>query len=299
MRVVIAGGSGFIGQHVVQRLLNAGHEVWVLTRSPAKVRHGRPLSWDGQSAGEWTATAAAAEAVINLAGESIGGARWTPARRRLLFDSRLEPIAALIDAMRTAPAHRRLFVSVSGVGIYGLRGDEELDEASARGEGFLADLSARWEEAARAAEPLARTVILRLGVVIGPGGMVERLLLPFRLGLGGRIGSGEQWLSWVAREDVARMIEWVVVHDQAQGVYNVTSPQPVRNRDFTSALGQVLRRPTIFPLPAVAVKMAFGDMGKELLLGGQRAIPARTRAEGFRFEYEGIVSALQRAVSRG
>ena len=299
MRVVIAGGSGFIGQHVVQRLLAAGHDVSVLTRSPSRVRHGRALLWDGETQGEWTSTAAAADAVINLAGESIGGARWTPARRRLLFDSRLHPIAALVEAMRTAPAHKRVFVSVSGVGIYGLRGDEELDEASARGEGFLAELSARWEEAARAAEPLARTVILRLGVVIGPGGMLQRLRLPFKLGLGGRIGSGDQWLSWVAREDVARAIEWVVAHDQTHGVYNVTSPQPVRNREFTGALGEVLHRPTILPLPSFAVKVAFGDMGEELLLGGQRAVPARTLAEGFRFEYETIVSAMQRAVRFG
>lgn len=296
MRVVIAGGSGFIGERLVQHLIAAGHDVEVLTRSPSKVQHGRPLAWDGRTQGEWTMNAAAADVVINLAGASIGGARWTHARRRLLFDSRLEPIAALVEAMRTRPTERRLFISVSGAGFYGLRGDEPLEESASQGKGFLADLSARWEEAARAAEPLARTVILRLGVVIGPGGMVGRLLLPFKLGLGGRIGSGDQWLSWVARDDVVRMVEWVMSNDDARGVYNVTSPQPVRNREFTASLGRVLRRPTILPLPAAAVKLAFGEMGEELLLGGQRAVPARAIAEGFGFDHETIVSALQRAV---
>lgn len=300
MNISVAGGSGFIGEALVRALLIKGHEVSVLTRSPSKVRAGRPVPWDAKSQGAWSVEVASADVVINLAGESIGGGRWTEARKRRLIESRIDSTRAIVEAMRSAPQNRRTLINASAVGYYGLRGDEELDENGSRGMGFLADLSARWEEEARAAETIARTVILRFGVVLGDGGgVLERMLLPFRLGLGGRIGSGNQWMSWVSRDDVVRMIEWAIARDDVRGVYNATAPQPVRNREFTRALARALKRPAFLPLPAFALKAALGKMADELLLHGQRVVPRRALDSGFRFEQHTIDAALQRALRVG
>src|SRR5205814_7454522 len=166
-------------------------------------------------------------------------------------------------------------------GFYGLRGDETLDETSSSGAGFLAEVVKRWEELARRAEGAARVVILRFGVVLGPGGALGKMLVPFRLGAGGPIGNGQQWTSWVDRDDVLRMIEWAIDHPPAQGIYNVTAPNPVRNRDFERTLGRTLHRPAALRTPALALRLLFGEMADEMLLGGQRVVPARPTAEGF------------------
>src|SRR5262245_32807779 len=237
MRVVVAGGTGFIGETLVRRLIARGNDVQVLTRNPAKVRAGRGLAWE--QAGE----AGAADAVINLAGENVGGGRWTEARKKRIMESRVDATRALVDAVNARPDPRRTFINASAVSYYGLRGDETLDETSPPGDGFLAEVVKRWEELARRAEGAARLVLLRFGVVLGPGGALKKMLLPFRFGLGGPLGSGRQWMSWIDREDVLRMIEWAIDHQSARGVYNVTSPNPVRNRDFTRALGRALHRP--------------------------------------------------------
>ncbi|HUP46063.1 MAG TPA: TIGR01777 family oxidoreductase [Thermoanaerobaculia bacterium] len=299
MRVVVSGGSGFIGQALVRHLIQQGHDTAVLTRHPDKVNLGRPLLWDAKSQGAWSGDAAAADAVINLAGENIGEGRWVAARRRRLIDSRLDATGALVEAMRTQPSRARVFVSASAVGYYGPRGDEELDETASRGEGFLAEMAARWEEEARAADSVSRVVILRFGVVIGPGGgALAKMLLPFRLGLGGRISSGRQWFSWISRDDAARVIDWAMTNEGAAGVYNATAPGPVRNRELTSALARALHRPAIFPIPAIVMKVLFGQMAEETLLSGQRVVPSRLLANGFRFERNAIDSALQYALHR-
>ncbi|MEO6486911.1 MAG: TIGR01777 family oxidoreductase [Thermoanaerobaculia bacterium] len=301
MKIAIAGGSGFVGEPLVRRLVSRGDDVVVLSRSPAKVRAGRGVQWDGQSQGAWTADVASADVVVNLAGENIGDGRWTAERKRRLIDSRLNATRALVQALGSAidtePTPRRAFISASAVGYYGLRGDESLTESASRGTGFLADLVARWEEEARHAEKAARLVILRFGVVLaGDGGALAKMLLPFKLGVGGRIGSGQQWMSWVSRDDLIRMIEWAIGKDSARGIYNVTSPVPVRNVDFTKALGHALHRPTIFPIPGFVLKAAFGEMADEVLLGGQRVIPARAMEEGFVFSHLPIEPALKHAL---
>ncbi|HEX6177389.1 MAG TPA: TIGR01777 family oxidoreductase, partial [Thermoanaerobaculia bacterium] len=230
----------------------------------------------------------------------IGAGRWTAKRKQQLTDSRINATRALVDAIRGAPRHRRVFVSASAVGFYGPRGDEELDESASKGAGFLAGLSQRWEEEARAAEPFARTVIVRFGLVLGAGGgALQRMLLPFKLGVGGRLGSGDQWMSWVALGDLVRLVEFVLSHDETRGVYNVTAPSPVRNRDFTRSLARALRRPGLLPVPSFSLRVLFGEMADELLLTGQRVVPARAIAAGFRFEEASLDSVLTQIVRNG
>lgn len=293
MKVVIAGGSGFLGGPIVQRLLARGDDVAVLTRSPAHVRAGRALEWDARSQGAWSAEAASADVVVNLAGENIGEGRWTAERKKRMVASRLDATGAIVEALRREPARARTLVSASAVGFYGNRGDEVLDESSPRGTGFLAELVERWEAAAREAESLARLVILRFGVVLAPdGGALKKMMLPFKLGVGGPVGDGRQWMSWLEREDAVRFVEWAIDHTAASGTYNATSPQPVSNREFASALGRALHRPAVMPAPAFALRLAFGEMAEEVLLAGQRVVPVRASAEGFAFERPSIDAAL-------
>jgi uncharacterized protein len=293
MRVVVTGGTGFIGEPLVRRLLARGDDVAVVTRNPSKVRAGTPLPW------ERIDDIASADVVINLAGENVGGGRWTEERKRRIMSSRVDTTTALVDALNRHPDPRRTLINASAIGIYGLRGDEPLDETASLGEGFLAEVVKRWEDLARRAEEATRLVILRIGIVLAPGGgALGKMLLPFRLGLGGPMGSGRQWMSWVDRDDVLRMMEWAIDQRSAQGVYNVAAPNAVRNRDFARALGRALHRPAFMPAPAFALRLALGrEMADEMLLGGQRVVPARAAAEGFTFAYPELDTSLKRAVS--
>jgi len=297
MKIVVAGGTGFLGEPLVRRLVARGDDVTVLTRNPARVLAGRGLQWDGRTQGAWSAEAASAGVVINLAGENIAEGRWTDARKQKLIDSRLNATHALVEAMRREPARKRTVINASATGFYGDRGDEILDETSPRGSGFLAELVERWETAAREAEPIARLAILRFGVVLAhDGGALKKLLLPFKLGAGGPIGNGKQWMSWIDRDDALRFVEWAIANDLASGVYNATAPDPVRNRDFASALGHALHRPAILHAPAFALKLAFGQMAEEALLAGQRVVPARAIGEGFAFDRRTLEDALAHEV---
>jgi uncharacterized protein len=284
MRIVVAGGTGFIGEPLVKRLVARGDDVAVLSRNPSKVRAGRGLQWDGRTQGAWSDEVAKADVVINLAGENVGEGRWTDQRKKQLVASRLNATEALIEALRRAPSNKRVLVNASAIGYYGVRGDEVIDESGSRGGGFLAGLVEKWENGARMAEPLARVVLLRFGVVLSAeGGALKKMLLPFKLGAGGPIGSGQQWMSWVDRDDAVRFVEWAIDHESARGIYNVTAPNPVRNREFTSALGRALHRPAFMPVPAFALRVAFGEMANEVLLGGQRVVPKRAEQDGFAF----------------
>jgi hypothetical protein len=297
MNIVIAGGSGFLGEPLVKRLLARGDDVAVLTRNPSHVDAGRAVQWDARTQGAWSADIANADVVINLAGENIGEGRWSAERKLRMIESRLNATNALVEALRNAPARERTFINASAVGLYGDRKDEELDESSPRGAGFLADLVTKWEEAARGADPLARLVILRFGVVLAAdGGALAKMMLPFKLGAGGRIGSGRQWMSWIDREDALRMIEWAIANQNARGAYNVTSPHPARNREFARALGKAVHRPAILPTPAFALKLVFGEMADEVLLAGQRALPRRAEREGFRFSSPDLEPVLAKLI---
>lgn len=293
MKVVVSGGTGFVGEPLVRRLLARGEDVAVLSRNPSKVRAGRGLSWHATDA------IAAADVVINLAGENIGS-RWSAERKRRILDSRVTATSKLVEAMRMQPQKARTFLSASAVGFYGPRGDETIDESGASGGGFLAEVTRKWEELAHGADGMARVVITRFGVVLAKdGGALQKLLLPFRLGAGGPVGGGKQWMSWVDREDAIRFIEWAIDHEGARGAYNVTAPEPVTSREFARALGRALHRPAILPAPAFALRMLFGQMADETLLSGQRVVPARAMREGFAFRYPSLDASLEHAIGTG
>jgi len=298
-RIVVAGGSGFIGEPLVRRLLARGDDVAVLTRNPSKVHAGRAVAWNPPSQGSWSDEVANADVVINLAGENVGGGRWTAERKKRIMESRVGATSALVEAMSRKPDHQRTFISASATGFYGDRGDETLDETSSGGSGFLAEVTKRWEELARGAEPFARVVIIRFGVVLAKdGGALAKLLLPFRLGAGGPMGSGRQWMPWIDRDDILRIIEWSIDRDATRGTYNATAPNPARNYDFARSLGHVLHRPAVIPTPAFALRLALGsEMADEMLLGGQRVLPKHATDEGFEFAYPELEAALKHAVS--
>lgn len=298
MKIIVAGGSGFIGEPLVRRFLARGDDVTVLTRNLSSVHAGRAVPWNPPSEGSWMNDVADADVVINLAGENVGGGRWTAARKKRIVESRVAATSALVSAMARKPERSRTLISASAIGIYGDRGDEQLDESAAPGSGFLAEVTRRWEELARGAEPVARLVILRIGIVLASnGGALAKLLLPFRLGAGGPMGNGRQWMSWIDREDVLRLIEWSIDHETARGIYNATAPAPVTNREFAKALGHTLHRPAVLPAPAFALRLALGaEMANEMLLGGQRVLPMRATEEGFQFAYPELAAALAHAV---
>lgn len=298
-KIVVAGGTGFIGEPLVRRFLARGDDVTVLTRDPSKVRDGRAVLWNPAAEGSWMDEVAGADVVINLAGENVGGGRWTDVRKKQIMESRVVATTALVDAMRRQPVKSRTLINASAIGFYGDRGDEQLDERSAPGTGFLTEVTQRWEELARAAEPVARVVILRFGIVLAAsGGALAKLLIPFRIGAGGPMGSGQQWMSWIDRDDVLRMIEWGIDSESRRGVYNATAPTPVTNRDFANALGRALHRPAFLPTPAFALRLALGsEMADEMLLGGQRVLPERAIEEGFEFARPKLDAALADAIT--
>lgn len=295
MKIAIAGGTGFIGEPLARRLAEK-HQVLILTRNPGKVRVGRAVEWQPGETG-WHSQVADADGFVNLAGENIGEGRWTEERKRALRASRIDATGALVAAMRKNPRPGRVLVSASAIGYYGARGDEPLHEEAAPGSDFLATLTREWESAAREAEALARVVILRFGIVLAAdGGALQKMLLPFRMFAGGPLGSGRQWMSWVDRDDVVRMIEWALERDTVRGTYNATAPSPVRNREFTRELGRALHRPAILPAPAFALRALLGEMADPLLLTGQRVLPDRARSEGFEFRYPDLPSSLRHAL---
>lgn len=292
MQIVLAGGTGFLGRALDQRLRQAGHQVTLLTRRP-RPRAGDQIAWtpDG-TAGSWARTIDGADALVNLSGEGIADARWTAARKAALRDSRLLSTRSLVTAIHAAATPPSVLVSASGIGYYGDRGDQLVTEATAPGDDFLARLCVAWEREAEQASTRTRVALLRSGLVLhASGGALARMLLPFRLGVGGRLGSGRQYLPWIHLTDWLRVVEWIISTPGARGAFNATSPQPATNREFTRALAAALRRPAIIPVPAVALRIALGELA-DTLLTGQRAVPARAQELGFDFEFPTIDSAL-------
>ncbi len=289
MQVLVTGGSGFIGGALCARLQADGHAVTVLTRDPT--RTARDVA--GVRAVATLADVSGIDAVVNLAGEPLADGRWTDARKQAFRDSRLDTTRALLAWMAQQPTRPAVLVSGSAIGYYGPRGDNRLDESAAPAEDFAARLCRDWEDAAREAEPLGvRVCTVRIGVVLHPdGGALAKMLPPFRLGAGGPMGSGKQWMSWITRGDLVSLIVFLLGDGTASGAYNGTAPEPVRNEDFASALGAALHRPTMIRTPAFALKALFGEMSS-LLLSGQRVVPARAQAAGFAFAHPTLDAAL-------
>ena len=299
MKVAITGATGFIGRKLVSELLTEGHQVEAITREPESARKRLPAQcacrrWDPM-AGPDPDIIRGVDAIINLAGEGVADARWAPARKEAIRSSRVLMTRALVGVISALPQNTRprALISASAIGYYGDRGDELLDEQSAPGNDFLAEVCQAWEREAFVVERLGvRAVVVRIGVVLGKeGGALQKMLLPFRLGLGGRLGSGRQWMSWIHLDDLVGLFVSAISDAEVSGAINGVAPTPVTNAAFTAALGQVLHRPTVLPVPAIALRLTLGEMSS-ILLGSQRVLPRAAERLGVTFRYPHIAGAL-------
>ena len=299
-RVLVSGVSGPIGTALLPTLRAAGAQIARLTRagSTPAVQDERSIPWESISWNPQEPISSPAvsgfDAVIHLAGESIVG-RWTAAKKAKIRDSRVVGTRNLAQALAQTKDKPKVFVCSSAIGYYGNRGDEVLREESAPGTDFLADVCREWEAATQtAAEAGIRTVQIRTGVVLSPkGGALGKMLTPFRLGVGGRVGDGRQWMSWIDVQDVVGGIHHILQNDRLRGPVNMVAPKPVTNAEFAKTLAGVLSRPAIFPVPSLAVKLAFGEMGETVLLGGQRVEPAQLVVSGYEFRFRELRDSLR------
>jgi hypothetical protein len=297
MRISVTGSSGLIGSALVPFLTAQGHEVGRVVRSTTAAGAWR---WD-PGAGHVDAGAVnGKDAVVHLAGETIAAGRWSAARKARIRDSRVRGTRVVAEAVARADPRPKALLCASAMGFYGDRGDERLTEASAPGRGFLSEVSREWEEAcAPARDQGVRVVNLRFGIVLSPaGGALAKMLLPFRLGAGGVVGSGKQWWSWVALDDVVGAIRHALVTAGLSGPLNVAAPSPVTNAEFTRTLGRVLARPTLFPVPVFAARLAFGEMADALLLASARVVPERLQQTGYVFRHPELEGALRHLLGR-
>jgi uncharacterized protein len=292
MRVAVTGSRGFVGTALTRALERRGDEVVAVRRGSGK------LAWDPMRGFDPPDALSGVDAVVHLAGENVGQ-RWTRATKRAIRESRVIGTTTLVDGLAAATPRPSVFVSASAIGIYGARGDERLLEEASPGDDFLGGVCREWEAAALRAETFGvRTAVLRFGPILGHGGgPLPRLLPFFRAGLGGRLGSGKQWMSWIHLEDLVRAIVFCLETPEIAGVFNTTAPEPVTNAEFTRALGEVLRRPTVVPVPGFAVRAVYGEMA-ETVLTGQRAVPDKLEAAGFGFRHRTVTEALTDLLDR-
>jgi len=295
LHILITGGSGFIGGALCRSMSADGHRVTVLTRNVARARSRLPgpiaLVDRLDAVGN-------VDAIVNLAGENLTSGRWTAARKREFVASRIGTTRRLLDWIGAQDRRPDVLVSGSAVGWYGARGDEPLGEDAAPDNDFSADLCREWEAEASKAEALGlRVCCVRTGIVLAAdGGALKKMLLPFRLGVGGPMGDGRQWMSWIARADLVALIRWLVATPTAQGAYNGTAPSAVTNAQFARALGAAVHRPALLPAPAFALRLLFGEMA-DILLTGQRVVPTRAMAAGFEFRYPQLGQALEASLA--
>lgn len=295
MKVVLTGGTGFLGSALAEQLAADRHEVVAISRHAGgtykEVRHVTIPSGFDEIDG--------ADAVINLAGAGIADERWTPARKAVLRASRLTVTRAIVDACARAAVKPKVLISGSAVGYYGSNLDKLFDESSPAGGDFLGQLCAAWEQEARAAEPLGvRVVLARTGLVLGPhGGLLKKMETPFKMFVGGPVGSGRQWMSWIHRDDWIGLVRRAITDDAIRGPINLVAPAPVTNRDFSHALGRALHRPSVMPLPEFFVRLMFGELAGGALLASQNVDPAVARARGYEFQHPEVQEALRRIYS--
>lgn len=297
--VLVTGGTGFIGRALIVRLVEEGYRVVCLSRSPEHVRQifGKTVlgaGWDGRSAEGWRHYAEGARAVINLAGENIGAGRWTRTKKKAILESRLHAGQAVTEAVQSAAHRPEVVIQSSAVGYYGSREDEVLLETSSPGDGFLADVVRRWEDSTLEVENLGvRRVLTRSGLILAPrGGLMPRFLAPFRLFVGGPLGRGRQWVSWIHIKDEVRAVLFLMERKDLGGVFNLTAPSPLPMREFCRAIGHAMRRPSWFPVPRFLLRALFGVKVEETILVSQRALPARLLEAGFSFNFPEIRSAF-------
>ncbi|MDD1612785.1 MAG: TIGR01777 family oxidoreductase [Methylococcaceae bacterium] len=298
MKILVTGGTGFIGKALVKTLMGKGYQVTVLSRTPEKVE--QVCGPEATALGDLRdlSPEMSFDVIINLAGAPIFDERWTEARKTLIRSSRIGLTEQLIDCIERMAVKPKLLISGSAIGYYGDQGDQELTEASPARADFSHRLCADWEAtASRATQFGIRVCLIRTGLVIDEGGgLLQRMLMPFRLGIGGRIGSGRQWMSWIHRQDWINIALAMIADESMQGAYNATAPNPVTNSEFTCILARCLHRPALLPVPAMALKILLGEMS-ELVLGSQRVLPKRLLQHGFKFQYPDLEGALQAALA--
>lgn len=301
MKIIVTGGTGFIGHALVEELARQGHEVVVLSRKTGHAPQAsvRCVEWDARSSGPWQSEVESADVVINLTGAPIAERRWTEARKRLLTESRIVSTRLLVDAVAARSVPLPLLISASGIGYYGPSDDRLLDERSPLGQGFLAELSAAWEtEALRADQFGTRVVLLRAGMVLElGGGALPKMLLPFQLFAGGPVLPGTQWVSWIHRADLLSLIQWAIATPTVSGPVNAVAPEAVTMKTFCTTVGKVLHRPSWLPVPGFALQLGLGELGT-LMTTGQRVDPAKARAGGYPFHYPTLEPALRAIVNK-
>lgn len=299
MRILITGSTGLVGSALVPSLQSKGHQVVRLVRSTPNAG-ANEVRWDPENGTLATAELEALDAVVHLAGESVAQGRWTHEKKKRIRDSRIKGSRLLSETLAKLNDKPEVLVSASAVGFYGSRGDEILDEQSASGSGFLAEVCREWELATQpAAQSGVRVVNLRFGVILsGEGGALGKMLFPFRLGVGGKLGNGRQYMSWIAIDDAVGAIELALTDQNLRGPVNVVAPNATTNFEFTKTLGRVLSRPTIFPVPAFAARAVFGEMADATLLASQRVEPRRLKESGYVFKYPDLEDALRHVLDK-
>jgi hypothetical protein len=297
MRILITGGTGFIGSSLCRKLLESNHALVVLSRKPETVAEKCGAGVKAIGSIDELDSNEPIDAVFNLAGEPIVAKRWSDARKQELLASRIDVTQAIVDFISRAQMKPACLVSGSAIGYYGDRGDETLNEESSFHDEFAHQLCQQWEDCARQAEQQGvRVCLVRTGLVVDQGGgFLQKMLLPFKLGLGGPIGSGNQWMSWIHRDDMVRLLIWLLENESAKGIYNATAPKPVTNREFAQTLGKSLHRPAVIPMPAFVLNTAMGEMA-HLLLTGQKVMPAKALQSGFEFQYPDLTGALEQVL---
>ena len=296
MRVLITGASGLIGTALQGSFKEKGYEMLLTSRKePKDAEH---VQWDAETGFTDPSKLEGVDVVVHLAGESVNGLRWTEEKKKAIRDSRIHGTQSVVGAISKLKNKPKVFISASAIGFYGDRADEEMSETSAAGDTFLAEVTKDWEAEARRAEDSGiRTVLLRTGIVLSKdGGALGTMLLPFKFGLGGVVGNGKQWMSWISLDDHIRVINYAIENESVRGAVNSVAPHPVTNEEFTKTLGEILYRPTIFPLPEFAISMVFGEMGDALLLASTKVLPKRLEDAGFTFEFPDLKPAIEHAV---
>ena len=298
MKVIISGGTGFIGSELATSLVSDGNDVIVLSRDPARVHHlpanVRVEYWDGRTTEGWGKLTADTDAIVNLAGEGIDAGRWDARHRQRIIESRVTAGQAIVQAIEASAKKPSVLIQASAVGYYGARSSEEIGDDGSSGDDFMAKICLAWEASTTKAETYGvRRVVIRTGAVLSPKhGALRRMLFPFKMGVGGPVGGGKQWLSWIHIDDEVRAIRFLLDNQSASGNFNLTAPGPLTNRQFSKALGQVLRRPAIMPIPAFALRLIYGEMSR-VILDGQRVLPVRLLKLGFEFHFRDIEAALR------
>lgn len=298
MQILILGGTGFIGKQLCQELLSAGHKVAVLARNPVKAQatlanNVEVIGWSGSEAAIPAMALQGVDCIVNLAGESIGTGRWTKIKKEKILDSRIKTTRAIVGGVKNQGVKPQVLISASAIGFYGPCQDEEIIESSPAGQDFLATVCRAWEsEAYRAEHEGVRVATVRIGVVLGNGGALERMMLPFKFYTGGPTGRGNQWFSWIHAADLVKIIRFVAETESIKGPVNATAPQPLRMRDFCNILGEIMGRPSWLPVPGFMLRLVLGEMA-DMVLNGQRVLPQKLLAAGYRFQYPAAQDALK------